>query len=292
MNLPYIIKESFSGFKRAPFATIASISTITISMLLIGFFSIISTNTSRIVELIRSRIEIEAFLEEPISNPKIQEIKNAMLSIKGVDSVKFISKDEAARIFREEFGEDIQNVLSFNPLPPSFKIFLNNEHKSLESASIIHEKIQNINGVEEVIFRKDIIEFLDKRTKTLNSLGLILGIIIGLSAIMLVSNTIRLTIYAKRKIVQTMKLVGATKWFIRLPFLLEGLLQGFTGGIIASIILYFIIKIVSNYISLDLSQLLYVDYVIYIFVTIIGMILGLLGSIISVSRFIGESISN
>lgn len=290
MNIPYIIKESLSGFKRAPLATITSISTIAISMLLIGFFSIISINTSRIVELIRNRIEMEAFLEEPISNAKIQEIKNKILSIEGVDSIKFISKDEAAKIFKEEFGEDVQNVLSFNPLPPSFKIFLNNNFKNSELASKIYEKIQNISGVEEVIFRKDILEFLDRRTKTLNTLGLILGIVIGFSAILLVSNTIRLTIYAKRKIIQTMKLVGATKWFIRFPFLLEGMLQGFIGGVIASLILYFVIQIVSNYISFDLSQLLLVDYVIYISVIFIGIILGLLGSIISVRRFIAESI--
>ncbi len=290
MNIPYIIKESLSGFKRAPLATITSISTIAISMLLIGFFSIISINTSRIVELIRNRIEMEAFLEEPISNAKIQEIKNKILSIEGIDSIKFISKDEAARIFKEEFGEDVQNVLSFNPLPPSFKILLNNNYKNSELASKIYEKIQNISGVEEVIFRKDILEFLDRRTKSLNTLGLILGIVIGLSAILLVSNTIRLTIYAKRKIIQTMKLVGATKWFIRFPFLLEGMLQGFIGGVIASLILYFVIQIVSNYISFDLSQLLLVDYVIYISVIFIGIILGLLGSIISVRRFIAESI--
>lgn len=292
MNITYLIKESISGFKRAKLATVASITTITISLLLIGIFLVISTNTSRIVDLIRSGVEIEAFLEEPISNSKLNEIKNSILSIEGVDSVKFISKDEAAKIFKDDFGEDIQNVLGFNPLPPSFKIYIKKEYKNLEQSTSIQNKIQKINGVEEVAFRKDIIEFLDKRTKTINTLGLILGIIIGLSAIFLVSNTIRLTIYSKRKIIQTMKLVGATKWFIRLPFLLEGLFQGIIGGILSSMILYGIIKTISKYITLDLSQYVFVDFMIYLFIICAGIILGFLGSIISVSRFIGESVAS
>lgn len=292
MNIPYILKESISGFKRAKLATITSISTITISLLLIGIFLIISKNTTRIVDLIRSGVEIEAFLEEPISNYRLNEIKNILLSVEGIDSVKYISKDQAAKIFKEDFGEDIQNVLGFNPLPPSFKIYLNNKYKNLELSTEIHNKIKNINGIDEVVFRKDIIEFLDKRTKTINTLGLILGIVVGLSAIFLVSNTIRLTIYSKRKIIQTMKLVGATKWFIRLPFLLEGMIQGIVGGIISSIILFTLINTISKYITLDLSQYIFVDIFIYIFITCAGIVLGLLGSIISVSRFIGESVTN
>lgn len=291
MNIPYLIKESVSGFKRAKLASIASIVTITISLLLIGIFLIISTNTSRIVDLIRSAVELEAFLEEPISNSKLNEIKISILSIDGVDSVKFISKDDAAKIFKEDFGEDVQNVLGFNPLPPSFKIYIKKDYKNLEQSTTIYNKIKSISGIEEVAFRKDVIEFLDKRTKTINTIGLILGIVIGLSAVFLISNTIRLAIYSKRKIIQTMKLVGATKWFIRLPFLLEGIIQGLIGGIISSIILYCFISTISNYITTDLSQYIFVDMFIYIFLILAGVILGFFGSIISVSRFIGESVA-
>lgn len=291
VNLTYILKESLSGFRKAKLAAFASISTIAISMLLIGGFSLISFNTSKVVELIRSRVEMEAFLDEPLSQSRINEIKMSILAIEGVDSVRFISKEEAAKIFKEEFGEEVEKVLNFNPLPPSYKIYLNKNYKNTVSANVIFKKIKSISGIDDVVFRKDIIEFLDKRTDTLKRIGLIFGIIIGISAVFLVSNTIRLTIYSKRRIIQTMKLVGATKWFIRLPFLIDGMLQGILGGLIASAILYFLTKFISNFISQELTYFVSLNEFFYFMIVLIGTTLGLLGSIISVNRFISETIS-
>lgn len=292
MSLSYTIKEGFSGFARARLATFASITTITISLLLLGIFLVISINTSRIVNLLREKVEMEAFLQEPVTRQQTNELRQSILKIEGVKSVIFISKEEAAAIFKKEFGEDITSILDFNPLPPSFKIFLKDDYKISKRANDVYANIKTLKGVDNVIYRKDLIEFLEKRTRIINMIGLIVGIIVGISAIFLVSNTIRLTIYSKRKIIQTMKLVGATRWFIRMPFFLEGVIQGILGGIISCLILYSILVISSAWLTSDLKEFLKIDLFIYALLIIIGMLLGLFGSMISVRKFISESIVN
>jgi cell division transport system permease protein len=290
MSFFYIVKEGFAGFSRAKLAAVGSSITITISLLLVGLFYVISTNTSRLVESVRQKVELEAFLEEPVSRQRINEIQQQITSIDGIDKAQFVSKDEAAKIFKQEFGEDINNVLDFNPLPPSFKIFLKEGYRTPEKADEIHKKVMEIKGVENITYRKELLEFLDQRARMLYYVGLALGIIFGISAIFLVSNTIRLTIYAKRKSVQTMKLVGASRWFVRAPFLIEGIIQGLIGGIIASAIIYYLLTFATGLISSEIAQFVQVETLFYLAVIIAGMFLGFFGSAISVRRFIGETV--
>ena len=134
-------------------------------------------------------------------------------------------------------------------------------------------------------YRKDLLEVLDQQTSTVYSISFGLGMIIGLSAIFLVANTIRLAIYAKRKIIRTMELVGATFMFIRTPFLLEGILQGLIGGLIAAGAFYFLLTYAASFFP-SFSEYLAIDRLFYVFVIAAGLLLGLLGGIIAVVRFI------
>lgn len=140
--------------------------------------------------------------------------------------------------------------------------------------------------IESVAYRKALIELIDRRTRTINSVVLGLGIFLSLSAIVLVSNTIRLAIHAKRKLIRTMALVGATSSFIRMPFLLEGTLQGIIGGVLASGILYAFLEYAIPLVSADLQEYIHMEPVFYLLVVGIGMGLGFVGSVVSVLRFI------
>ncbi len=291
MSMLYAVREGFSGFRRAKLAAVGSIITIMLSLLLLGMFYVISTNASRVVERIRERVEMEAFLNEPLSKDRIGEIRQQLLAVSGIDHVQFVSKDDAAKIFREEFGEDIKDVLDFNPLPPSFKIFLKDEYRTSEKAAEIQKAVSAVRGVGNVIYRKEMLEFVERQSRTLYFIGLGLGILIGVSAIFLVSNTIRLTIYAKRKSVQTMKLVGASLWFVRAPFLIEGLLQGLVGGIVAALAMYYATTVAAGFVSSELAEFIRVDPGFYVVLMCIGVFLGLFGSAISVRRFIGGTIA-
>ncbi|MDI6765928.1 MAG: permease-like cell division protein FtsX [Bacteroidota bacterium] len=290
MNFGFVLKEGLAGFQRAKFSAIGSIFTITISLLLVGLFYIVTIHTSRLVESMREKVELEAFLAEPLSRQRINNIENQILSFEGVESVKFISKEEAARIFQNEFGENIYKVLDFNPLPASFKIFLKEGYRTPKNAGAIHKQIMEINGVDNIAYRKELLDFLDRRVKMLSTVGLAVGIFLAISAIFLVSNTIRLTIYAKRKSVQTMKLVGASRWLVRTPFIIEGILQGFVGGLIAAVIIYYLLTFAAGFISTELVEFFQIDLPFYISVILAGIFLGFFGSAISVRRFISETV--
>lgn len=290
MNFSFIIKEGILGFQRAKFSAMGSIVTITISLLLIGIFYIVTIHTSRLVESIRQKVELEAFLTDPLSRQRINNIEHQILSLEGVESVKFVSKEEAAKIFQIEFGENIFNVLDFNPLPPSFKIFLKEGYRTPEKAGAMHKLIMEIKGVDNITYRKELLDFLDQRVKMLSTVSLGVGIFLAISAIFLVSNTIRLTIYAKRKSVQAMKLIGASRWAVRTPFIIEGILQGFIGGLIAAAIIYYLQTFVAGFISTELREYFQISLTFYVAVIFLGIFLGFFGSAISVKRFISETV--
>jgi cell division transport system permease protein len=269
MSLSYLLAESVSGFKRTKLSSVVSIMTICIALLLLGGFVVVTTNAARFVDVLRTKVELEAFLRQPMSPVELDSLRSAVRAINGVASVTYVSKTDAARIFKEEFGEDVLDVLTFNPLPPSLRINLVPGSITAPGARAVSERVAAMAGVDTVIYRRALIELIDKRAEQFNTVTLGLGLLIGVSAILLVSNTIRLAIYAKRKLIRTMELVGATWSFIRLPFLLEGVIQGLLGGAVAAATLY-----------LALDRLLPALFL------IAGLALGLVGSVISVIRFI------
>jgi cell division transport system permease protein len=268
-----------------------SIITICIALILLAIFAIVTSNANRLLDSIRNRVELEVFLEEPVTQPTIDSLKFQIEHVKGIDTIHYISKEEAARIFKQEFGEEIAGVLNFNPLPPSFKISLKKEYRTAVQAEAVSKTLGAIPGIADVIYRKSLLEFLDKRTKTVFLFTLSLGLIISLSAIMLVSNTIRLAIYSKRAIIETMKLVGATRYFIRTPFIIEGIVQGCIGGVIAVAIVFGMVLLAQKQLTTELADILIVDPRLYLLIVVAGVFLGTLGSLLSIRRFLHRSIA-
>jgi cell division transport system permease protein len=290
MQIGYIFRESLSGFTRAKLSTFAAITTICISLLLLGAFTILVLNANDVVESLREKVEMEAFLADHLSPIEVSIVRDSIASLEGVREVRYVSKEQAAAIFKEEFGEDIHKVLDFNPLPASIKIFLKDGFKTAKAAESVYQAVKQIKGVDDVIYRKTMLEMLDRRATTFLWLILGIGVFITISSIFLVANTIRLAIYAKRKIVQTMKLIGATKSFIRGPFVLEGLVQGFIGGCAAAGILFLVFEYLARWISVELSDFVRIEPFYYGVVIGVGCLLGILGSAISIRRFLGESV--
>jgi cell division transport system permease protein len=286
MSLAYTLRESISGFTRTKLSTTISIVTISISLMLLGIFAVITINTSRFIDSFRTQVEMEAFLQEPISRDSVADVIRLVTEVPGVSQVIYISKDEAAEIFKQQFGEDIKTVLDFNPLPPSLKISLDEGYRTAAKAEEIYSRIVALRGIESVIYRKALLEFIDQKAATVHNITLGLGILISLSAIFLVSNTIRLAIYAKRRLLRTMELVGATPGFIRLPFLLEGVIQGAIGGALAAALLYALLEYGLRFVLSDVAQFVRMDSSFYLMVLVAGAALGLVGGIISIVRFI------
>jgi cell division transport system permease protein len=292
MSLSYTLRESISGFTRTRLSTIVSIITISISLLFLGMFAVATVHTSRFIDVLRSTVELEAFLDEGLSGKDVDEIRVKVGLVEGVGGLTYVSKEDAAKIFEKEFGENIFDVLDFNPLPASLRISLKEGFKTSSAALNIANRIQEIKGVESVRYRKELLELIDTRAASINNLTLGLGIIISLSAVFLVSNTIRLAIYAKRHTIRTMELVGATRGFIRIPFLLEGVLQGIIGGVVASLLIYSLLEYAMRLVSVDFMDSMHRDPAFYLAILLAGGVLGLVGGGISVIRFIRTATSS
>jgi len=235
------------------------------------------------VQWIQNKVEIETFLDRSLSQTKRESLIRQVENLEGISNVSYISEEQAARILQKEgFGEDIFNVLDHNPLPASLKIKINNSFKTTQELKRISGQLQMLEGIDEVVYQKKILLILDRYIKIGTIVAVIIGVIIGLSSIFLVSNTIKLSIYARRKILRTMQLVGATNRFIRVPFYFMGFFQGVFGGLIANGLIFGILYFFRIYIS----NAIWMDNRVFLLIGISGICLGWIGSFFSIRRFL------
>ena len=286
MSLAYSVKESFWGFRRAKLSTALSIVTVCIALVSLGLYAAININTGRLVHAVRGRVEMEAFIKEPASPEELHDIRHSILKDHGVDSVGFVSKEEAARIYRQQTGEDVLRVLNFNPLPPSFKVYIKEAYRTSARAREVYDRLSAIAGIDTVVYRRDLLNVVESQGATLDRIMLGLGLFIAVSALLLVMNTIRLTIHAKRRIIQTMEFVGATRFFIRRPFVIEGFVHGLIGGVLAASALFLLIEKFTPILSPDLGAFVHLGNMFYLLLASTGGILGILGSTLAVLRFL------
>jgi len=286
LKLGYLYKEAIRGFSNAKLSTFASIITITLSLILIAIYFLFTVNSNRIIKNIKDKVEIEVFLTDDIKADDLNSIKEKLRSIGGVKNITYVSKDEAAKIFSEEFGSDMLDIYDYNPLPASFKINLYDEYKTIDRINKIKSQIVNVQQISDIQFPEKNLELIESKTSGFLFINLIIMIIITISSIFLVSNTIRLIISSRSKIIETFKLLGAKRSFIMVPFLIEGFIQGLAGSLLAISTLYlFFTVFVSKFESADLQiELLGTDVALYII--LIGVSLGIAGSYFSVFKYL------
>lgn len=232
--LPYFVREGLSNLRRAKFSAFASTSAITVALVLVGVFGIAGYEASVVSETLRERAgQMEVFIERDATE-QVQEALHARIeTIPGVAHTEFVSQEEAAEIFRREFGEGAAAFEDPTFLPASIKIEMEPSHAHPDSMSQTASIIEQWRGADDVVLNRDLLVRVAQNRRLVNAVGIALGGIVVIAAIFLVANTIRLTIYARRLLIRTMKLVGATDSFVRRPFLVEGIVQGFLGGLVA-----------------------------------------------------------
>ncbi|MGH2575785.1 MAG: cell division protein FtsX, partial [Ignavibacteria bacterium] len=254
MNLSYYLKELWLYIKSAKSSVFSSTIVISIAVLLLGIYVTISINSIKLLKLIRDRVELDAYLVETFEEKELNKLTNSVKSIGGIKSVKYISKEEAAKIFAEDFGKEILEVFDYNPLPPSLKISLYDEYKTIDRIEKIKAELHQYIEINDVVYAQNNLEILERNSKSLVFLNLSLLLIITFASIFLISNTIKLMISAKKNTIGLMKLIGASKETIRTPFVLGGILQGFTGSLLAVLILQlFLNYFYSTYTTSDLN---------------------------------------
>ena len=286
MLLPYTIREGFANIRRAKFATFASTSAITVALTLIGVFAIVAIKTQEISSMLREQAgEMEVFIEGDAS-PRQQDALHARIeTMPGVDRTEFISQEDAAEIFRREFGE--QASVYDNPtfLPASVKVWVDPAYANPDSMSQLASEFEGWTHADDIVFNRDLLARVARNRQMVSMVGTTLAAIVIVAAIFLVGNTIRLTIYARRLLIRTMKLVGATDRFIRRPFLVEGLLQGFVGGLFAALIVWAGYRLFLQHMDQP-PEPLALELTLGGTLVGVGVVLGWIGSYFAARRFI------
>lgn len=286
----YFIKEVYTSFKRNIWMTLASIFTVVLSLFILGFFSIVILNLNKMADTLESQVQISVYLKDDLSQEEIDETKETLSKIEGLQDIKFTTREEAMENFKERLGD--QQFLLYalddtNPLPDSFSLTVT----SPQQVKTIADTVVALDSVESASYSQDIINHLFNLTHLIRLIGVALIILLTGAAIFIISNTIRLTVFARRKEIAIMKYVGATDWFIRWPFLLEGICLGFIGGGLATIFLYIVYNQVTQeiYEAMAFFPLIpqhpFINYI-SLAILVAGIIIGALGSTISLKRFL------
>lgn len=286
-------RESLKSLSRNGWMSIASISAVTVTLLLVGIFALIMMNLNHFAENIENDVEVKVLIEI-INDPEEMKIAEEKLmkqveSLPEVADVKYSSKDEELQILIENYGEDFSLYEQSNPLRNVLYV----RAKDPEQTVTLAKKIEKFDNTYDVIYGEEKVENLFNFLNTGRNIGLVLILGLLFTAIFLISNTIRITITARKDEIEIMKLVGATRSFIRIPFLFEGMWLGLFGSIIpmvvVSTIYYKLYNNLTPKIQGNLLQLLEVTPLIYqvnLIILGLGIFIGVWGSFMSVRKFL------
>jgi cell division transport system permease protein len=237
MRFSFFLSEAFGSMRRNWVMAMAAVITVFISTAILGAVLVTRDNLNQGATNLKNRVMIEVFIKDETTPDQTQALERKIQGMTDVKSYKYISKEEALRRFRERFGERIVANLPINPLPASYEIQVKNADKvdSVAQQFFTDPTVDNDPGTHNgVKYAKETVR------KMLGTISLIekgMWVTTGIfaaAAVLLISTTVRLSIFARRREVEIMRLVGATKWFIRWPFVLEGFITGLVGAMLAA----------------------------------------------------------
>ncbi len=285
-------REGVKNLGRNGWMTFASISAVMITLLILGVFLILALNVNHMAKTIENQVEIRVFLDVLADKSAIDQVEGEIRKLPQVNTITFVSKEEGLKQFKESLGEKaylFEGLEKENPLPDSFVV----KTKQPQDTSAAAKQIEQIQYVSWVNYGAGTVEKLFTATETVRNVGIVFIVGLGFTAMFLIANTIKLTIVARRREIEIMKLVGATNWFIRWPFFVEGLLMGIIGALVPIIMLgvgyYYLLDAMQTNITLALFKLLPLFPLVYqvaLALLAIGAFIGIWGSLVSVRRFL------
>ncbi len=283
------VRESLKSLGRNGWMTFASVSAVTVTLLLVGVFVVLMLNMNKIATDIEKDVEIRVLVDIGTEKAGVEEIEKKIKALDGVESVEFSSKDEELQNLVKDVGEDFKLFEQDNPLFDVFVVKAENPRDTKKIATTIN-KYKNVN---EAVYGEAKIEKLFGFLQMSRNVGLVLIIGLLFTAMFLISNTIKITIVARRREIEIMKLVGATNWFVRWPFILEGLWLGILGSIIPIALVstgyYYAYEFLKPKLANHFVQILEVTPFILqvnLLILLMGCLIGAWGSFMSVRKFL------
>lgn len=226
-------KEDRAVKRRLRSSYITSLISITLVLLTIGLMALLVLYANKLSTFAKENISLKVVISDEVKEADILRLKKSIDASRYVKTTDYVTKEEAAKEHMEYLGEDFVSFLGFNPLLPMIQVRVNANYANNDSLAIIQKELASVNGVKEVKYDKDMVQMLNDNIRKISLGILVLSALLILIAIVLINNTIRLSIYAKRFIIRTMQLVGASRGFIRRPYIWKGVIQGIISAFLA-----------------------------------------------------------
>ena len=281
-----LFREALLTFRRAPVLSALSVTAIAFSLFTIGLFGLVALNLRAALQTIEERVEIVAFVRRATPPETITLAAEDVAAFPEVQDVIYVSEDEALVRARQELVEfrDAYRDLQVNPLPASLEIRMKPGSRSAPVVNDVAERLRGFDFIEDIRYGREWVERLDRLRDVAGLVGLVTGLAFAAVAVVIIGVTIRLTVLQRAREIAIMRLVGATDWFIRGPFLIEGALKGLLGGALALLLTWLGFKLFTGAVAGPLSEMLFFGPLHILLIILFGVLLGLLGSVVSVGR--------
>lgn len=288
-SLCYFLCETVTSLVRNRFMAVASILTVTLSMFILGAFLSAVLNINHMATYLESQVEMTVYLKDGIKTDDVMAVGKQLKQLNGLKGISFTNKDQALANFRESMGDQaaLLDSMNGNPLPASYKISFQSPDQLQDAVNLVKKYPQ----VDDVQYGQEIVEQLYRVAQFIRISGIILILFLAAAELFIISNTIRLTVFARRREIQIMKYVGATNGFVRWPFLFEGMVIGFIGSGISAILLWLCYRMIQEEIHnaglVFIPLLAMYPFIVHvaIFLLAAGIIIGALGSAISLRKY-------
>ena len=282
----FLIVEGLTNLWRHKGTAFISIITVCLSLIFLGVLFIINENSDNLPQLFRSKYKVEVFFKEKVTNEGAEHIMHQLETQPLVKYATLVTKEDALQIYQDEFGENVIEMLGDNPFPPSCIVKLRETHFSTTQAASLIRQIKKFKGVSTIYYQGGLISRLETLYGYfLVSMKILIAIILVIS-IIFITNTVKLTIHDRSELIRNLKLIGATNFFVKFPYIIEGMLQSIIGACLAYGVLILMINGLNNILNDWISFQLSVDRLLPIWLMIVSITIGFIGSIKAVSKFL------
>ena len=281
----YLVSEGLKNVWRHKMTTFTAVFSLFLALYFVGLLATAGENTRSILQYLRSKYKIEVFFKQNVDLKMAKKVSDSILEIKGIRSSTVINKDDAVRIFKDQFGEDILGILGYNPLPISAVVNLKRNSEELLNATPIVNDIKRMEGVEEVRYQGHLIKKIERTYSRFMKVFPWVAMVFITVAVLVIYNTVKLSIYSRKELINSLKLIGATKLFIQMPFIFEGLIDGILATIISVPLIIGTINganyVIDNFTSWNIE--LTIAPILFLWLTLLSGIISVLGSYRAVS---------
>jgi cell division transport system permease protein len=290
----YLLREAFANVRINRTTTVVAVATTAFTLACVGVFLLLYVNLRTVAGSLQEDIRVMVYLDDGLAEETLSEIQERLKADRAVASLTYVSKEQALAEFQAQFPSEshLLEGLGQNPLPASFEIMLAPQFRSSDSVKRWAERIQTLPGVAQVEYSRDLIEALARIIRHIELAAIAAGVILSAASVTIIANTIRLTLYTRRDEIEILQLIGATRAFIRIPYLLEGAFLGGLGSALSLAILKagfeFVQRQVESTGRFLESWLSFFPVHLCLLLVLAGVLLGFAGSFVSLSRF-GET---